>query len=740
MHRHRPGTFGLTTSAVLASMVITGFADAKTHEVRIDPVAGTMTPSSLEISEGDVIRFVEEPNDDAIFADDFSSDLGWTSSATSLTGLWIRRIPYGECSGIRRQVDASADLDDWCMMTGGSWGVCTDDVDLGNVILESPTIVLPESPVWISFAQWFANNGGLNPLQNPMIVEAIIDGTSYELSRVETDSKEVSGGWKRRVFALEDFASWSAGAEMRLRFTCDEVINAVVEGGVDDVEVRTSPPSLATIRTATGCEPNDLFSVEVSSDVGFATWFVDDLQGLSEFDIQYDGGCKSAVSVTVVERTPLLVGEGGYASIQAAIDAASDGDVIQVVGGTRTERVHLRDRKVVLEPVPGTGEVTLQGDGTPGSLMWIGEGQGPETVVRGFRFVDGIAGNPDPDGVPNNWASGGGGLTLWGTSPLIEQCEFVGNEGQYGPAINLQGGNATIRNCTFTGNTTTGTTAASYPVYCGGAIKILSYRDDSPTGADVTTPVIEDCVFTENEALLNGGAVSVWYSAPIIRNCMFEANRALGSGAGAIVYTAFTDFTTPDDPFVGWKYIEGCTFVGNRADAPVVPGGAIEGAGGAFVSFQDANNSNEPTLGIRFFDCVFEQNISTFNGGALWIQDTRLEFDNVQVNTNDSDGYPGGGVYASPNTSVVARRSEICGNSPDDFGGSGDLVADGYTTVCSEDICPGDITGDCVVNGADLGLLISGWGVCAPICPGDLNLDGVVSGADLGIMISFWTF
>ena len=186
------------------------------------------------------------------------------------------------------------------------------------MILESPTIVLPESPVWISFAQWFANNGGLNPLQNPMIVEAIIDGTSYELSRVETDPKEVSGGWKRRVFALEDFASWSAGAEMRLRFTCDEVINAVVEGGVDDVEVRTSPLSLAPIRTATGCEPNDLFSVEVSSDVGFATWFVDDLQGLSEFDIQYDGGCKSAVSVTVVERTPLLVGEGGYASIQAA--------------------------------------------------------------------------------------------------------------------------------------------------------------------------------------------------------------------------------------------------------------------------------------------------------------------------------------------------------------------------------------------------------------------------------------
>ena len=48
----------------------------------------------------------------------------------------------------------------------------------------------------------------------------------------------------------------------------------------------------------------------------------------------------------------------------------------------------------------------------------------------------------------------------------------------------------------------------------------------------------------------------------------------------------------------------------------------------------------------------------------------------------------------------------------------------------------GDLNGDGVVNGADLGLLLSGWGQ-----PGiaDLNGDGTVNGADLGLLLSNWT-
>ena len=51
---------------------------------------------------------------------------------------------------------------------------------------------------------------------------------------------------------------------------------------------------------------------------------------------------------------------------------------------------------------------------------------------------------------------------------------------------------------------------------------------------------------------------------------------------------------------------------------------------------------------------------------------------------------------------------------------------------------PGDLDGDGVVNGGDLGALLSAWGACAG-CAADLNGDGIVDGADLGLMLTAWT-
>ena len=50
---------------------------------------------------------------------------------------------------------------------------------------------------------------------------------------------------------------------------------------------------------------------------------------------------------------------------------------------------------------------------------------------------------------------------------------------------------------------------------------------------------------------------------------------------------------------------------------------------------------------------------------------------------------------------------------------------------------PGDLNGDGLVNGADMGLLLAEWGPCAG-CPADLNGDGVVNGADMGVLLANW--
>jgi hypothetical protein len=53
----------------------------------------------------------------------------------------------------------------------------------------------------------------------------------------------------------------------------------------------------------------------------------------------------------------------------------------------------------------------------------------------------------------------------------------------------------------------------------------------------------------------------------------------------------------------------------------------------------------------------------------------------------------------------------------------------------------GDLNGDGIVAGADLGLLLSNWGpVTADPASraADLNRNGTVDGADLGTMLSKW--
>jgi len=53
---------------------------------------------------------------------------------------------------------------------------------------------------------------------------------------------------------------------------------------------------------------------------------------------------------------------------------------------------------------------------------------------------------------------------------------------------------------------------------------------------------------------------------------------------------------------------------------------------------------------------------------------------------------------------------------------------------------PGDLDGDGVVDGRDLGRLLGAWGPCPTEtpCPADLSLDGAVGSADLAILLAYW--
>jgi formylglycine-generating enzyme required for sulfatase activity len=57
--------------------------------------------------------------------------------------------------------------------------------------------------------------------------------------------------------------------------------------------------------------------------------------------------------------------------------------------------------------------------------------------------------------------------------------------------------------------------------------------------------------------------------------------------------------------------------------------------------------------------------------------------------------------------------------------------------ACAQTACDADITADGMVDSADLGALLSGWGACSG-CAADINDDDTVDSTDLGALLSLW--
>jgi hypothetical protein len=102
-------------------------------------------------------------------------------------------------------------------------------------------------------------------------------------------------------------------------------------------------------------------------------------------------------------------------------------------------------------------------------------------------------------------------------------------------------------------------------------------------------------------------------------------------------------------------------------------------------------------------------------------------------------GRPWFNEWAMENTIAYFKRECF----PDDVGNAGvHPIAFGMLVAppggCNTGGVFGDLTGDAIVNGADLGILLSQWGPNSQFTVSDINKDGSVNGADLGLLLSFW--
>jgi hypothetical protein len=159
-------------------------------------------------------------------------------------------------------------------------------------------------------------------------------------------------------------------------------------------------------------------------------------------------------------------GTGDFPTIQAAIDGAGDGDVIELTDGTFT-----RDGNRDIDYMGKAITVRSQ-SGNPEACL-IDCGGADDELHRGFNFSSGENADSVLDGVTvmNGYAAMGGGILCTNSSsPTIEDCVVLNNRcdafGASGGGVHCENSSPLIRRCRIVENVTEGRAAV------GGGVSI----------------------------------------------------------------------------------------------------------------------------------------------------------------------------------------------------------------------------------------------------------------------------
>ncbi|MFC1572431.1 right-handed parallel beta-helix repeat-containing protein [Candidatus Eisenbacteria bacterium] len=249
-------------------------------------------------------------------------------------------------------------------------------------------------------------------------------------------------------------------------------------------------------------------------------------------------------------------GLGDFPTIQTAIDAAADGDIIELAdglfAGDGNRDIDFLGKALTVRSQSGDPEACIiDCDGSAGSPhrgFAFRTGEGPGSVLEGLTITGGVVSGSDEfggavicDGASptivgciflENVASDGGGMYCIECSPTILNCAFLQNTALEGGGLKCYSSHVSLAGCSFTGNTATD--------MGGGMSAVLS------------SPQITSCSFLENTAPTWAGGCFLSSTTAVLTGCTFSANSTDGRGGGLLCIG-------------GHDRLINCTFFGNEA-------------------------------------------------------------------------------------------------------------------------------------------------------------------------------
>ena len=371
-----------------------------------------------------------------------------------------------------------------------------------------------------------------------------------------------------------------------------------------------------------------------------------------------------------------------HASIQGAVDAASDGDTILVAAGTYTEAVTLSGTVLQLRSVEGAEDTIIDAGGLSFDtrVLDISDVDGGEVVVEGFTLTGGKA-------------PSGGGMRVDDAAVSMIDSVIANNSADSGGGVFVGSAGAV----TFPGNSFIEDNSAT----TGGGVSVES-------GGSVSFP--GNSFIKGNTASGHGGGLAAWGGAEVAfpGDSFIEiTGNSAGSGGGISVSDGHVEF--PGNSHVGTNTADsggglvirgsgsaafpGNSFIENNSAATgggvsVESGGSVSFPGNSFIKGNTASGHGggvyaEGSSSVVGVSIVANQ--ASMGGGlavpnpSAWSSASREEEEdalllvNVVISGNESDF--GGGIHNS-GTAPMLVNVTIAGNRADSAG-DGIFNADG---------------------------------------------------------------